>query len=546
MKPSQSTNEIVDRALARVRTGAPPIAPVNGRDRDHVPEAPRPLMRELPPADPFPTDALGELLAKAAVGIQDRTRAPIAMCAQSVLAAATLATQGHANVRLPTGQVRPISSYFVSVGVTGERKSAVDTEATWPMSKYEATLRDQYGPKKLDYDNDKEAWDKSRDHAKTVGKGNKAAIKAALDQLGSPPAEPPLPRLTCSEPTIEGLVKLFARGRPSLGLFADEGGMFIGGHAMTEEAKLRTASTLSKLWDGAVVDRVRGGEGAISLPGRRLALHLMVQPAVATMLLGDALLADQGLLSRILVTYPASAIGERMWREASDASDAAIRAYGARLLNILECPLPVGEGKGSELAPRELELSDDARKRWITFHNHVEGNLKEEGGDLWPIRGFANKMPEHAARLAAVVTLVADINAPEIDDDNMRRGIEVAEHYASEALRLFEASKANADLVLAQRLLDWMNPPLLPSLQTKAGGTGAAAPRIAELHRQWPEEAISLPDIYQRSLNAIRDQATARKLVNILVEHGWLEPIPGGAIIAGCRRREAWRIVRGS
>jgi hypothetical protein len=64
MKPSQSTNEIVDRALARVRTGAPPIAPVNGRDRDHVPEAPRPLMRELPPADPFPTDALGELLAK--------------------------------------------------------------------------------------------------------------------------------------------------------------------------------------------------------------------------------------------------------------------------------------------------------------------------------------------------------------------------------------------------------------------------------------------------------------------------------------------------
>ena len=265
-------------------------------------EPPRPLMRELPLADPFPTDALGKLLANAAHGIQDRTRAPIAMCAQSVLAAATLATQGHANVRLPTGQVRPISSYFVTVGVSGERKSAVDAQATWPMAKYEATLRDQYGPQKLDYENEKEAWDKARDHVKTAGKGVKAAIKSALDQLGPPPVEPLLPRLTCSEPTIEGLVKLFVKGRPSLGLFSDEGGMFIGGHGLTLEAKLRTASTLSKFWDGSVIDRVRGGEGALSLPGRRLATHLMAQPEVAMVLLGDNMLSDQGLLSRVLVT----------------------------------------------------------------------------------------------------------------------------------------------------------------------------------------------------------------------------------------------------
>jgi Protein of unknown function (DUF3987) len=489
----------------------------NGRDRDLVPEAPRPLMRELPPADPFPTDALGELLAKAAHGIQDRTRAPIAMCGQSVLAAAALAVQGHANVRLPTGQVRPLSSYFVSVGVSGERKSAVDAEATWPMAKYEATLRDQYGPKKLDYDNEKEAWDKARDHAKTIGKGNKAAIKAALDQLGSPPAEPPFPRLTCSEPTIEGLVKLFARGRPSLGLFADEGGMFIGGHAMTEEAKLRTVSTLSKFWDGAVVDRVRGGEGATSLPGRRLALHLMAQPNVAALLLGDGMLAEQGLLSRVLVTYPPSEIGGRMWRKASDTSGTAIRAYGARLLNILELPLP--EGERSELVPRELELSADAVKLWIAFHDHIESNLKEEGGELWPIRGLANKLPEHAARLAAVLTLVEDINAAAVDDINMRRGIELAEHYASEALRLFEAGLANVELVLAQRLLDWL--------------------------RQWPETVISLPDIYQQGPNAIREKATASKMVAILRDHGWLEPIPGGAVVADSHRRQVWRIVKG-
>jgi hypothetical protein len=51
-----------------------------------------------------------------------------------------------------------------------------------------------------------------------------------------------------------------------------------------------------------------------------------------------------------------------------------------------------------------------------------------------------------------------------------------------------------------------------------------------------------LPDIYQRGLNAIGDQATARKMVAILVDHGWLKPIPGGAVVAGHRRREAWQI----
>jgi hypothetical protein len=79
----------------------------------------------------------------------------------------------------------------------------------------------------------------------------------------------------------------------------------------------------------------------------------------------------------------------------------------------------------------------------------------------------------------------------------------------------------SAELLLAQRLLAW-------------------------LLRQWAEPAVSLPDIYQRSLNAIRDQATARKLVSLLEDHGWLVRLVGGTVVAGQRRREAWRIVRGS
>jgi Protein of unknown function (DUF3987) len=106
--------------------------------------------------------------------------------------------------------------------------------------------------------------------------------------------------LTCPEPTFEGLCKLFAVGQPSLGIFASEGGQFVGGHGMSDDAKLRTAAGLSKLWDDGETRRVRVGDGATMLPGRRLTVHLMVQPDVAGIMLNDRLLADQGLLSRFI------------------------------------------------------------------------------------------------------------------------------------------------------------------------------------------------------------------------------------------------------
>src|SRR5437879_496250 len=89
-------------------------------------EPPQPLARELPPADPVPGDALGEVLGSAALAIQNRIQAPLAIAAQSVLAAGTLAAQAHADVVLPIGPgiAKPVSEFFVTIAVTGERKTA--------------------------------------------------------------------------------------------------------------------------------------------------------------------------------------------------------------------------------------------------------------------------------------------------------------------------------------------------------------------------------------------------------------------------------------
>jgi hypothetical protein len=95
-----------------------------GVAKDVTPEPPRPLTRELPPADPFPVDTLGDVLASAARAIHDRVQAPLAIGAQSALGAAALAVQGHADVVLPIGpgQSRPLTCYLITIALSGERK----------------------------------------------------------------------------------------------------------------------------------------------------------------------------------------------------------------------------------------------------------------------------------------------------------------------------------------------------------------------------------------------------------------------------------------
>jgi hypothetical protein len=502
------------------KSGAERVEEIIEDSKEALPEAPRPLMRELPLADPFPVESLGLLLGDAARAINDRVQAPMAICANSILAAATFAIQAHADVVLPFGGNRrkPISAYFVTIAETGERKTECDFQAMWPVRERERELRERHGAELESYTNDKVGWDKARDSAVKESDGNRAAIKAALDRIGPPPIPPLEPMLTSTEPTYEGLCKQFATHHPGLGIFNNEGGQFIGGHGMKDENKLRTAAGLSGLWDGEPARRVRAGDGAAVFPGRRLTAHIMAQPAVSSILFNDPLLIGQGLLSRLLVVQPESAAGTRMPRpEERPETAAQLKKYGDALLKILEKTPPTKNGNANELEPRPLPLSTEAVTRWFEFVAHVEKSIGQ-GCALEPVKGFANKLPEHAARLAAVLTLVENINAHQITVDALERGIALAEHYAMEALRIFECSRVNADLALAQRLLHWMQ-------------------------QKRPESVISLPDIYQRSLNAISDKATAKRLVTVLVDHGWLEPIPGGAVINDKYRREAWRVV---
>lgn len=479
-----------------------------------VPPEKRPLFRELPAPQAFPIEALGPL-HNAALAIHHGTQAPLAMCAQSALAAATLAAQAQRDVILPGGGRKPLTGIFASIAESGERKSSVDRVALDAVYQVEQEWRQQSEGERLAHMNDKAAWDSARDKVKR-GKNDMATARNALDALGPEPKAPPHPMLLVADPTPEALTLHLGQGRPMAGVFTAEGGLLIGGAAFNDEARMRTAALLNTLWDGDPIRRLRVGTGEKFLPGRRCSAHVMLQPVVADTLFGDSMLDGIGLLARMLIVAPNSSAGTRLYREPDRGTDLVLNDYNNRLAYLLKRQLVTRPDMPDALDPPPMRLSPEAKAVWIRFHDECERAIAPNGR-LSTIRAFGAKLPEHAGRLAAVLTLFDDPDAMEVHEDAMQSGVTLANYYASEMLRLNGGATVSTELRTAQRLLNWW--------------------------QGQPNPILHLAMIYQFGPSELREAKAARAAATILTESGWIERLPPSTFVDGKPRKEVWRLV---
>jgi hypothetical protein len=417
------------------------------------------------------------------------------LAAQAVLAVASLASQRLADVRLPYGQTRPLSLFLVTIAASGDRKSTADNEALTPVRMHERNSKQEYQRAHSAWRVSYAAWDAQRRGIENSKGLDRQGREAELTALGDAPTEPIKHLLTAPEPTVEALAKHWSVLPGALGLFSAEGGQMTGGHGFGPDHRLKTAATLSTLWDGAGVRRLRAGDGIIDLPGRRLALHLMIQPNVAAAFLSEPILRDQGLLSRLLVAAPESLAGKRMWQEMSAELDASMRRYTAVILDLLERPAPAANRSGNELTPRVIELSAGAKAAWIAFHDRIEAEMAQDGS-LECLQDVAGKAAENAARMAAVLTIVEKPAAATIETEAMAAGCNLMAWYLSEALRLSGWNRMPPRLRNAIRLLDWLR-----------------AKKKTEIKRS---------EIMQFGPATVRQKADADTALVILEEHGWL------------------------
>jgi len=75
-----------------------------------------------------------------------------------------------------------LSSYLITVARSGERKSACDTEAMWPIRRREAAFHEQYENDAVQYTHDKTAYDAARASAIKHGEHRSAKHRLRSDR----------------------------------------------------------------------------------------------------------------------------------------------------------------------------------------------------------------------------------------------------------------------------------------------------------------------------------------------------------------------------
>lgn len=474
----------------------------------HKPTEPLPLHRSIPPPNPYPVEALGEILAPAVKALQSIIKAPDAVCAQSILDAVALACQAFVNIEID-GRVMPLSLFLITVAESGERKSATDQVALSPVYEWQRMLAVVYRSELSHYQQQYEVWEALK---KDFLRGLKNGGSSAYFDLSEP--IPPLdPLLLLDEPTYEGLVKHLAIGQPSMGIFSDEGGRFFGGHAMNRDNQIKTISGLSSLWDGKPINRSRAGESSMLLYGRRVSLHLMIQESILTQLMGNKDIEHQGFLPRCLLSFPASTAGNRSYSHQDASKNKEILSYYSAINSLLDKKFPVDPPPApqNELKPRGLILTEQAKTAWVKFHDAIDKDIAS-GRCYQPIRRFGSKAAEHVLRIAGNLAMISDPEVKAIQKEYIHRAIELVEYYLSEILRVQGYLSVPHSLMLAQKVLNWC----------------------------WDKgkEILKIKDLYQNGPVELREAKKARESMAVLEEHGWVIQISGKKDIWVIRKTE--------
>jgi hypothetical protein len=477
---------------------------------------PIPLMRPLPQATEVPLADLGPLIAPI-TAITTLTQAPKALALQGVMNAISIAAQSHADAETLFGKA-PLSLFAFSVAESSARKSSVDGLAMQAIRIFEKPLLAKYA-KKL-------ALFEERQISKDWGRAGRNVIDDENSALVDVPCTQPIsPKISFDDMTYEGLVRHLEFGQPSIGLSSDEGGKIVGGYSMSAQNQLGFAAALSNLWDGKDINKVRAGVGATNLAGRRMSLHLSIQPLVAQRLFTNDELRDQGILSRVLVAMPESLKGTRFLSEDEEAlrerqiAKEVMGMFGERIVALLEKLPAVAKDNRLELTPRTLQLEATARMRLVDFYNLVE-TQQSEGCLYANISGFAGKAAEQVARIAGNIALFEDPEAQLISLEQLAIGITLMEFYLAEAVRIFDTGHVSQNLLDAEDLRKW-------------------------LCDRYADDFVDVSEISKRGPRRLRSSEKIKVLMRILEEYGHLKQ-SGGVVVSinGRNSRKAYRIIR--
>lgn len=479
-------------------------------------EPPLPLRRPVKEQEPYPTKSFLDF-EQALVDVANGLNVPVSMVGNSMLGVLDLLTQSIANVKTRRFSATPLSLYLMSVAESGDGKSETESVFMKPIERHEREQKEAYDKAYKDYLAERAAYERELDRLKRKKQSREVYRDELKELMKEEPKAPLTPIFTIGDTNIEGLYRFLAESKPHVGLFTDEGARLFGGTAFSQDNAQKTVGALTAVWSGKALDKMRYGDGTTKLFDRRVCSNIMMQPIIAEKLFADALLSGQGYLCRQLITWPAP-----MMKSSSQVAVEnlpSLKVYYEACERLLSVPLQKDPGTGGIIFD-EMTLSDEAHAEYDRFFDYIE-EARQPENEYAPVNGYAKRAAEQALRIAGVLTLAHDTACRVISLKHMVSGIKLSEWYLGEILRITLDDMTSPEIRNAENLLHWY-----------------VSRKI---------ETTSLRQVMRNGPLALRTKKEAKAAIDMLVDHGWLVSIPGGADVwedgENTRRvKAAWKV----
>jgi len=392
----------------------------------------------------FPIESLPRVLRNHVESVAENTEVAVDMPAMMGLATVAAASARRFVVCPRPGWEEPTNIYVLTVSPPGTRKSAVHAAMSRPLVEYEAKI--------IEASRDAVTKNKSRrralEHQQKTLEG-KEDSQAKLNKVNEQLAnfrDLHEPTVMTTNPTPEIMTIRMKQNFGRLALFSAEGnafntmaGLYTGGQPHLD-VYLQAHSG-----DHLATDRVGRERVIVNKPA--LTICICVQPDIFSSMRHKEVIAGSGLLARFLYTIPAKRPGAK--QDVPPVCDAAYQAYGGALLKLLHT---------QPSKPFELVMDADGAALFFKFRSEVADRLNE--GDLSGIAEWASKLAGHVARIAGLLHLTKNTDAPEygrvIDGDTISNAIDIGRYLIAHAKRAFACLNTDPAVKVVTRAVAWI------------------------------------------------------------------------------------------
>jgi hypothetical protein len=496
-----STSSIDDLERLRAESAGPRTTP------DNANTWPDPLPLDDTAVVPFPVDAFPRILSDFVADVARVRQVPPDLPALLALSVISASVARRAVVRIAESHTEPLNLYVAVVAASGERKTPPFRDCLDPVYRAQRELQRAAEPIHRAAVERRAAQMKRLEHLRTqAARENDPSVReqtiAEAEQLACDlTPEPVLPRLLVDDRTPERLEVDLAEQGGALLLASEEAGtLFAVAAGRYARDGGDQAETLLKAYDGGRIDTHRITRAAVACDAPALSICVTPQPIILEQLREHPALHHRGLLPRFLWAIPATLAGGRLYDVTSKPDPTVHRGYADLVTRLLELYRP----SDPEALPA-LALRDDALAAWVAYADRVERDLGD-GGRLAPIREWASKQAGRVARIAGGLHLVETVGAGRgwvaaIPRTVVESATAIGAYLEAHALKAYDVMWTDPRIRTARAVLRW-------------------------LERTTPRE------ITVRSTHAALSRAVApdREAVvgglNVLVEHGYLRPLP--------------------